>query len=73
MEKITETVKIQIDELLAEKDMILVAIDGKCTSGKTTLASKLAELYDCNVFHMDDFFLRPEQRTWKSCTDSDEG
>ena len=26
MEKITETVKIQIDELLAEKDMILVAI-----------------------------------------------
>ena len=63
MEKTTETVKIQIDELLAEKDMILVAIDGKCTSGKTTLASKLAELYDCNVFHMDDFFLRPEQRT----------
>ena len=61
--KKTETVKIQIDELLAEKDMILVAIDGKCTSGKTTLASKLAELYDCNVFHMDDFFLRPEQRT----------
>ena len=53
MEKITETVKIQIGELLAEKDMILVAIDGKCTSGKTT----------CNVFHMDDFFLRPEQRT----------
>ena len=63
MEKTTETVKIQIDELLAEKDMILVAIDGKCTSGKTTLASKLAELYDCNVFHVDDFFLRPEQRT----------
>ena len=63
MEKITETVKIQVDELLAEKDMILVAIDGKCTSGKTTLASQLAEIYDCNVFHMDDFFLRPEQRT----------
>ena len=20
-------------------------------------------MYDCNVFHMDDFFLRPEQRT----------
>ena len=43
--------------------MVVVAIDGKCTSGKTTLASKLAEIYDCNVFHMDDFFLRPEQRT----------
>ena len=55
----------RIDELLAQKDMIIVAIDGKCTSGKTTLAAKLAESYDCNVFHMDDFFLRPEQRTPK--------
>ena len=63
MEKIMETVKNQIKELLAEKDMVIVAIDGKCTSGKTTLASKLAEIYDCNVFHMDDFFLRLEQRT----------
>ena len=63
MQKITETVKKQIDELLAKQDMVIVAIDGKCTSGKTTLASKLAEIYDCNVFHMDDFFLRPEQRT----------
>ena len=53
----------QIDGLLAKKDVVIVAIDGKGTSGKTTFASKLAEVYDCNVFHMDDFFLRPEQRT----------
>ena len=58
-----ETIKKKIDELLTQKDMVIVAIDGRCTSGKTTLASKLAEIYDCNVFHMDDFFLRPEQRT----------
>lgn len=58
-----EAVVKQIDGLLTQKDAVIVAIDGKCTSGKTTLASKLAELYDCNVFHMDDFFLRPEQRT----------
>ena len=63
MESIMEKAKNQIDELLAAKDTVIVAIDGKCTSGKTTLASKLAEIYDCNVFHMDDFFLRPEQRT----------
>ena len=63
MEQIMETAKKQIDELLAAKVTVIVAIDGKCTSGKTTLASKLAEIYDCNVFHMDDFFLRPEQRT----------
>ena len=58
-----ETIRKKIDELLTQKDMVIVAIDGKCTSGKTTLASKLEEIYDCNVFHMDDFFLRPEQRT----------
>ena len=53
----------KIDQLLERRERILVAIDGKCTSGKTTLAAQLAEKYDCNVFHMDDFFLRPEQRT----------
>ena len=63
MDSVAAVVKSRIDMLLGEKDFVIVAIDGKCTSGKTTLASKLAELYDCNVFHMDDFFLRPEQRT----------
>lgn len=53
----------RIDRLLAEKDLVLVAIDGNCASGKTTLANKLAEHYDCNVLQLDDFFLRPEQRT----------
>ena len=63
MDTILETLKKQIATLLEEKNFVMVAIDGKCTSGKTTLASKLAEIYDCNVFHMDDFFLRPQQRT----------
>ena len=63
MRNTLEYVKERIDLLLAEQDQVMVAIDGKCTSGKTTLAGKLAEIYDCNVFHMDDFFLRPEQRT----------
>ena len=56
-------VQLQIDRLLARKPQIIVAIDGNCTAGKTTLANQLAEIYDCNIFHMDDFFLRPEQRT----------
>ena len=53
----------QIDRLLARQTQVIVAIDGFCTSGKTTLAARLAEHYDCCVVHMDDFFLRPEQRT----------
>lgn len=56
-------IRNRIDELMSQKEQVIVAIDGNCTAGKTTLAGKLAEIYDCNVFHMDDFFLRPEQRT----------
>ena len=59
MNRITE----KIDMLLAEKDRVVVAIDGSCTAGKTTLAGQLAMKYDCNLIRMDDFFLRPEQRT----------
>lgn len=63
MERKIEAIRQRIDALLAEKDRVIVSIDGCCTSGKTTIAGKLAELYDCDLFHMDDFFLRPEQRT----------
>lgn len=49
--------------LLAHKRPVTVAIDGCCAAGKTTLAGKLAKIYDCNVIHTDDFFLRPSQRT----------
>ena len=63
MDDTLNLVKKRIDLLLEQKDWAIVAIDGNCTAGKTTLAGMLAQIYDCNVFHMDDFFLRPEQRT----------
>lgn len=46
-----------------KKKPLLIAIDGRCAAGKTTLASRLKEEINCNVIHMDHFFLRPEQRT----------
>lgn len=52
-----------IDRALVKKERMLVAIEGGSASGKTTLAALLGRIYDCNVFHMDDFFLRPGQRT----------
>jgi len=52
-----------LDAIAVRKETVLVAIDGGSGSGKTTLAALLAEKPDCNVFHMDDFYLRPAQRT----------
>lgn len=53
----------RIAALLSEKKQVLVAIDGNCASGKTTLAGELAGQFSCCLIHMDDFFLRNEQRT----------
>ena len=36
-------------------------VSGSVGSGKTTLGELLKEKYDCDVFHMDDFFLQPHQ------------
>jgi len=53
----------RIDDLLEKKHTVIVAIDGNSGSGKSSLAKELESIYDSNVFHMDHFFLRPEQRT----------
>lgn len=47
---------------VADKPKI-IAIDGRCGSGKSTLAFLLKQAIDCNVFHMDDFFLPFELKT----------
>ena len=52
-----------IDRRRGEKRRLVVALEGGSASGKTTLAALLQRIYGCTVFHMDDFFLRPEQRT----------
>ncbi len=52
-----------IDRRLAAQERIVVAIEGSAGSGKSTLAGMLQRIYGCTVLHMDDFFLRPEQRT----------
>lgn len=58
-------IKEAVDELIAnsDKDVLVIGIDGKCASGKTTLGYYLNKLYDSNLFHMDDFFLQNHQRT----------
>ena len=53
----------QLYEELNAAPRWILAIDGNCCAGKSTFAAQLAERFSATVFHMDDFFLRPEQRT----------
>ena len=48
---------------LFHKGKAVVAIDGRCGSGKTEFAALIRRLFPCNVFHMDDFYLPLAQRT----------
>lgn len=56
-------IKEAINRLLEEKACVYIAIDGRCAAGKSTLAEALQRELGCEVAHMDDFFLRPGQRT----------
>lgn len=62
-EKIFEPIIEKIKSLPRESAPVIVAIDGRCASGKTTATAAVSGKLGCAVFHMDDFFLRPEQRT----------
>lgn len=51
-----------IDKKIEDGALVVIAIEGPCGSGKTTLAQILSTHYDCSVVHMDHFFLQPYQR-----------
>ena len=42
---------------------LILAIDGMCGSGKTTLAQYLSTIFDASIIHMDNFFLPFERKT----------
>lgn len=58
-----ENIISKIEELKQQKKRVIVAVDGRCASGKTTLSKLLEDRLSCNVIHMDSFFLQPHQRT----------
>ena len=63
----TEAMLNQLIPLIREKTQaaprVIVALDGRCAAGKSTLGEALAERLNAALIHMDDFFLRPAQRT----------
>ncbi len=51
------------EDLLKSGKRAVLAIDGRAASGKSSLSMLLHKAVGASVIHMDDFFLRPEQRT----------
>lgn len=60
-------VLLEIYRLVQRKEQAVIAIDGRCGSGKTYLAALIGKLFPCNICHMDDFYLPMKQREkkWK--------
>ena len=58
-----EALIIRLESMLSRGVPVVLAIDGRAASGKTSLAEKLAKVYSARVVHMDDFFLPQELRT----------
>ena len=52
----------EVEKLLSKKSNPVIAIDGPCASGKTTLAALLTEKYGFQIIQADSFFLPPEMR-----------
>ncbi len=46
-----------------QNEKVVVAIDGRCASGKSTMAGMLSDVAGVSVVHMDDFYLPKELRT----------
>ena len=63
MDNIIQNVLDKIKSLQANNEYLIIAIDGRCAAGKSTLAKNIKSNLDCNVIHVDHFFLRPEQKT----------
>jgi len=53
----------EIEKLRRLHKKLVIAIDGRCASGKTTAAQLISQIYPAETIHMDDFFLPGEMRT----------
>lgn len=51
-----------ISHFLRKRGSALISIDGRCGSGKTMLSLLISQVFDCNVLHIDDYYLPLDRR-----------
>lgn len=66
MERILKTMQNHIETLRENQKLVLVAIVGGVDLESLPLLLHWQNGWPVNVFHMDDFYLRPEQRTGRT-------
>ncbi len=54
---------LRISASISSGKRVILAIDGRCASGKTTAAKLISDIFGAETVHMDDFFLPPELRS----------
>ena len=54
---------VPLFRLIEDRRPAVLALDGFCASGKTTLASCLADRFGARVIHTDDFYLPADMRS----------
>ncbi len=60
----------RIAQKLSEDNVLIVRIDGRAASGKTTLANILSKITGADIIHMDDFFLPQKLKTKERLTEA---
>ncbi len=63
MENLYTNIFARIETLSQTKQSVIIVIDGKTASGKTTLAKTIQKKFDATIIPMDDFFLPEHLRT----------
>ncbi len=53
---------VRLAELIRGAERTVLAIDGRCASGKSTAAALISDIFGAETVRMDDFFLPPELR-----------
>ena len=58
----------KVRALLRKNERVLISIDGRCGSGKTSLAGALGNVLNSDIVHMDDYYMpfRDRDPEWRS-------